>query len=192
MVLKLSDPLLRLRNISATDEEILCQIYSSTRTEELAQLTSWTSIQKESFLRSQFTAQHCYYKHNYEGAHFWIIEYKSQVIGRLYLHTQNEAASIRIIDITLLPEWRSRGLGRQILLDVMKLAEGSNRSVTIHVESFNRAMKLYKDLGFVLVSQTNGVYHLLEWKANPRAFEQNILSNQSVNNDSRTTAFISL
>ncbi|GAA4745912.1 GNAT family N-acetyltransferase [Flavisolibacter ginsenosidimutans] len=192
MVLKLSDPLLHLRTITANDEEILCQIYSSTRTEELAQLTDWTASQKEIFLRSQFTAQHNYYQNNYGGAHFWVIEYGSQTIGRLYLHTHYEGASMRIIDIALLPGWRNRGIGKQILLAIMELAEDTNRSVTIHVESFNRAMKLYKGLGFVLVSQTNGVYHLLEWKSNAHSFQENVLCKQQATNGSRTTTFNSL
>jgi len=192
MVLKLSDPLLHLRTITANDEEILCQIYSSTRIEELAQLTDWTASQKETFLRSQFTAQHSYYQNNYKGAHFWVIEYRSQIIGRLYLHMHYEGASMRIIDIAVLPEWRNRGIGKQILLAVMELAASINRSVTIHVESFNRAMKLYKSLGFVLVSQTNGVYHLLEWKTSPQAFRQNNSFKQSVTNGSSVPTFNSL
>lgn len=189
MVLKFPDPLLHLRTITSNDEEILCRIYSSTRTEELSQVTDWTTKQKEFFLRSQFTAQHTYYQNNYKGAHFRVIKYGTQVIGRLYLHTNYEGASLRIIDIAILPEWRNKGLGQQVLLAVMELAAGMNQSVTIHVESFNPAMKLYKKLGFVLVSQTNGVYHLLEWKSNPRDFEYNLLSNQSSKNGSYTTAF---
>nr|WP_278012004.1 hypothetical protein [Flavobacterium gyeonganense] len=38
-----------------------------------------------------------------------------------------------------------------------------NRNVSIHVESFNPAMNLYKRLGFKKISETNGVYHLMEW-----------------------------
>ena len=192
MILKLSDPSLHLRTITADDEEILCQIYSRTRTEELAQLTDWTSSQKEAFLRSQFMAQHIYYQNNYKGAHFWVIEYRSQVIGRLYLHTHYEGASMRIIDISLLPQWRNNGMGTQILLDILESAAHMNRSVTIHVESFNPAMKLYKKLGFVMISQTNGVYHLLEWKTNPQALTENIHLKQPETYGSRITAVNSL
>ena len=189
MVLKLSDPLLHLRTITADDEAILCQIYSDTRTEELARLTDWTPGQKEAFLRSQFMAQHTYYQNNYKGANFWVLEYRSRIIGRLYLHTHYEGESMRIIDIALLPEWRNKGIGTQILLDVIEWATDMNRSLTIHVESFNRAMKLYKKLGFVLVSRTNGVYHLLEWKTSPQAFKENIEFKQPETYGSRTTAF---
>lgn len=164
MKLRLTNRCIHLRNITAEDEAWLCQIYSSTRTEELAQLTDWLDNQKEIFLRSQFLAQHSYYQTNYRGAHFWIIEYRFEIIGRLYIHPSYQGNSLRIIDISLLPEWRNRGIGKQVLLDVMSYAEAVNRPVTIHVETFNPAMKLYKRLGFELLSETNGVYHLLEWK----------------------------
>lgn len=192
MELKLTNPFICFRNITTDDEETLFQIYASTRTEELIHLTNWTSGQKEAFLRLQFSAQHSHYQNNYEGAHFWVIEYKSQIIGRLYLHTLYESTSMRIIDITLLPEWRNKGIGNQILLDVLEWAESKNRSVTIHVESFNRAMNLYKKLGFVLASQTNGVYHLLEWKSNNHAFQENLSLKQAATNGNRTSAFSSL
>lgn len=164
MELKLHHPRLALRPVTANDNELLYQVYSSTRTGELSRVTSWTEEQKQVFLRWQFDAQHQYYQHNYPGAHFWIIEYEGQPIGRLYLHPAYANNSMRIIDIALLPPWRNRGLGRQILLDVMELAQSRGRAVTIHVERFNPAMRLYKSLGFQLVSITNGVYHLLEWK----------------------------
>lgn len=189
MLLKLSDPLLRLRSINNKDEAILCQIYASTRTEELLQVTGWTTSQKEAFLRAQFTAQHTYYQNNYKGADFWLINYGAQVIGRLYLHTNYEGASMRIIDIAILPEWRNKGFGKKILAAVMELAGSINRSVTIHVERFNRAMKLYRKLGFELVSQTNGIYHLLEWKTNPQNLMANLLTNQSSTNGSYTTIY---
>ena len=192
MILNLSDTFLQLRTITNDDEEMLCQIYSSTRMEELSQLTGWTLNQKETFLKSQFKAQHNYYQNNYIGAHFWVIEFKSQIIGRLYLHTHYEASSMRIIDISILPKWRNRGIGKGLLMDVMELAKRMNRSVTIHVECFNPAMKLYQNLGFELVSKTNGIYHLLEWKTNRQNSQQNILFNQSATNGSSITAFNSL
>ncbi|MES2647634.1 MAG: GNAT family N-acetyltransferase [Bacteroidota bacterium] len=164
MELKLSNPLLSLRNITSRDDECLYQVYSSTRTEELAQLTNWSESQKEIFKRSQFRAQHNYYQANYTGASFWVIEYKNHVIGRLYLHANFEGKSIRIIDISLLPNWRNKSIGKQVLSDILSFGEDLNRPVSIHVESFNRAMGFYMRLGFELISKTNGVYHLLEWK----------------------------
>jgi len=164
MKLQLTDTTLSLRTIRETDREILSHIYFSTRKDEIEQATQWTSDQKQNFLVFQFNAQHTYYIQNYPGANFWIIEKNRQPIGRLYLDTNFDNRSIRIIDITLLPEWRSIGIGGQLLSDIIAFAKTMNRGVSIHVESFNPAMRLYKRLGFDLVSITNGVYHLLEWK----------------------------
>ena len=164
MMLHLTDTTLTLRTIQDTDREILSQIYFSTRKDEMDQLTEWTVDQKQNFLHFQFTAQHTYYIQSYPGANFWIIEKNAQPIGRVYLDTNFEKKSIRVIDITLLPEWRDIGIGGQLLSDIIAFAKTINRGVSIHVESFNPAMRLYKRLGFDLVSITNGVYHLLEWK----------------------------
>lgn len=163
MILALTNPSLHLRPIGAKDEDMLCQIYSATRTEELS-VTDWSTEKKQTFLRLQFQAQHTYYQINYDGADFLMIEYDGQPIGRLYVDRNFEHNSIRIIDISLLPQWRSKGIGRQILQDLIEYAASRQKPVTIHVESFNRAMNLYLALGFQLLSVTNGVYHLLEWK----------------------------
>lgn len=189
MTLKLTDPLLHLKPITKSDEEVLCQIYSSTRTEELSRVTNWSTSQKKAFLQAQFTAQHSYYQNNYTGAHFWVIEYRSQIIGRLYLHTHYPKNSMRIIDIALLPEWRNKGIGKQIIMDVMEFAAAKIRTVTIHVESFNPAMNMYKKLGFELVSKTNDVYHLLEWKNKNLDLQESISFKQSATNGRSITAF---
>ena len=150
--------------ITAADEDFLCAVYTSARDEEMSLLTHWSEEEKKSFLEMQFRAQHSYYQEQYPTAFFWLVVKDQEMIGRLYLDPQFANNSVRIIDITLLPPWRNQGIGRQVLLDVMDYAKELNRSVTIHVESFNPAMHLYKRLGFSLVSVTNGVYHLMEWK----------------------------
>ena len=50
-----------------------------------------------------------------------------------------------------------------ILKSILDRAKTIEKNVTIHVESFNPAMNLYHKLGFKKISETNGVYHLLEW-----------------------------
>jgi ribosomal protein S18 acetylase RimI-like enzyme len=164
MLLQLTDTALQLRPITEKDEAILCAVYSSTREAEMQRVT-WTKEQKASFLFQQFTAQHVYYQQNYIGASFWVIEQKGEPVGRLYVDENFVDGSIRIIDITLLPAFRNKGFGQGILDDILAYARAKQKPVTIHVESFNPAMKLYERLGFTLKDKKNGVYHLLEWKA---------------------------
>lgn len=153
-----------LRDIQESDLNVLCEIYGSTRTEELDNGTNWSEEQKKIFIEHQFSAQHEYYQKNYLGAKFYIIEKENITIGRLYIDFFFESKSIRIIDITLLPEWRKNNIGTSILEEILKKAATVDRNVTIHVESFNPAMNLYKKLGFTKISETNGVYHLMEWR----------------------------
>lgn len=161
MELKIND--INLRNIHENDLPILCEIYGSTRTEELERGTNWNEEQKRFFIEQQFFAQHEYYQKNYTGAKFYVIEKENLVIGRLYIDFFFEKKGIRIIDITLLPNWRQKNIGSSILAAIMQKAAIKNIGVTIHVESFNPAMNLYKKLGFNKISETNGVYHLMEW-----------------------------
>ena len=170
MKLELTDHTISLRTINKTDNDALLQIYASTRLEELKLATNWSEELKQKFLEFQFNAQHNYYQEIYTGAHFWMIEKKGESIGRLYLDENFENKTVRIIDITLLPEWRGKGIGNQIIMDIIHFAAKRNQPVSIHVESFNPAMNLYKKMGFELIDITNGVYHLLEWKNKEMAY----------------------
>lgn len=147
------------RPVTATDSELLYQIYAGTRTEELAPVP-WTAAQKETFLRAQSHAQEVHYAKHYREATFDIILAGSTPCGRLYLnHGVNE---IRIIDIALLPDFRGRGWGTALLRDVQHQASMADTCVTIHVEHLNPARRLYDRLGFQVVTD-KGMYQLMKW-----------------------------
>jgi hypothetical protein len=92
-----------LRDITPEDEAFLCSVYASTRSDEMA-LVDWNDSQKKAFLDMQFTAQSRYYRENYPDAAFQIIVASGRQVGRLYVEQWVE--EIRIIDISLLPEFR--------------------------------------------------------------------------------------
>ena len=98
-------PAITLRPVSPADEAFLCEVYSSTRTEELAPVP-WDDAQKAAFLRMQFTAQHQYYQEHYPQAAFDVILVAGQPAGRLYVHRGSDEE--RIVDIAMLPAWRPR------------------------------------------------------------------------------------
>nr|WP_295932426.1 GNAT family N-acetyltransferase [uncultured Dyadobacter sp.] len=164
MKLKLTNPNLRLRPIEPTDMDELLEIYGSTREKEMERVPQWSDLMKKEFLASQFRAQHEYYQKNYIGADFWVIEKNNKTIGRLYFQEDHQGLGIRIIDISILPAYRNQGIGQGIFEDLFRKAAELNRPLTIHVESFNPAKNLYTRLGFKTISETNGIYHLMEWK----------------------------
>lgn len=152
---------IRLRPTTATDDPFLCALYASTRTEELAPVP-WTEEQKRAFLEMQFRAQAIHYSTHYPSASFMVIENGGEPIGRLVIDRRPE--DIRVVDISLIPEYRGRGIGTMFLRELLNEAEASGKSVSIHVEEFNPAMRLYDRLGFRRVD-SHGVYHLMEWRA---------------------------
>lgn len=157
---------IQFRAIVADDEALLSAIYASTRADEMALVTAWTDADKAAFLEGQFKAQHVHYQHNYPNADFQVILFKGKAAGRLYL--DRRATEIRIVDITLLPEFRGLGLGELILRSVLDEATGRNHSVSIHVERYNKALSLYHRLGFKMVDDAHPVYLFMEWHPAPR------------------------
>jgi ribosomal protein S18 acetylase RimI-like enzyme len=154
-----SDTAVALRPAVPEDRPFLFAVYAGTRQEELAVLP-WDAAQKDAFLQMQFHAQDTYYRQVYPDAAYLVILHGGEPAGRLYVHRAER--ELRIIDIALLPEFRGRGLGTGLLRDL--LAEGAARRVpvSIYVEQFNPAQRLYRRLGFVTAGQT-GIYLLMEW-----------------------------
>jgi ribosomal protein S18 acetylase RimI-like enzyme len=153
--------MISLRPITPADESFLARVYASSRAEEL-EITGWSDGQKADFCRRQFDAQSAYYVANYPEALFQIIERDGWPLGRLYVARWEK--EIRIVDITLLPEARGSGIGTKLLRDLQEESRVAGKSLTIHVERFNRALGLYQRLGFQQV-EDKGVYWLMEWKA---------------------------
>ncbi|GAB4527171.1 MAG: GNAT family N-acetyltransferase [Roseibium sp.] len=145
------------RGIHDGDLPFLIALYRSTRESELAR-TPWSEDQKQAFIGMQFQAQHQHYQTHYPNALWLIVERNGQAVGRLYL--ERWSGEHRIIDIALLPEVRGGGIGNAILLDLIDEANAAGKSLSIHVEKENPAMRLYRRLGFE-TREDKGVYDLL-------------------------------
>ncbi len=151
-------PSLTLRPVTDADMEFLFRLYASTREEELAAVP-WTAEQKEVFLHQQFAAQHEYWQANYTDTTWDLVLLDGEPIGRLYV--ARWAEEIRIVDIALLPEHRSRGIGTALLRDIFAEGDREGKPVSIHVEIYNPARRLYGRLGFEDI-EDKGVYILME------------------------------
>lgn len=154
------DPRVTLRPIGPDDMDFLLRVYRSTREEELAMVVDWTEEMKDAFIQQQFNAQHVWYQEHYQGATFDIVLVDGVPAGRLYVHRRPD--EIRLVDIALLPEFRKGGLGTSILQDLLAEVRAAGKPVTIHVEVYNPAMRLYERLGFKPV-EDRGVYRLMKW-----------------------------
>jgi ribosomal protein S18 acetylase RimI-like enzyme len=152
-----------LRPECPEDQEFLFALYASTRDEEM-KLVSWPDSQKHAFLKMQFELQSTHYHQYYPSASYQIILSQGRPIGRLYIHrTENQ---ILLIDIALLPQHRRTGIGGQLLGGLLAEARATQKTVAIHVERNNPALRLYTRLGFRVI-EDKGMYYYMEW--NPAA-----------------------
>jgi ribosomal protein S18 acetylase RimI-like enzyme len=156
-----ADAGLTFRRLADADLPFLARVYASTRAEELA-ATPLTDAVKAAFLADQFQLQHAHYQKYYPNADWLVTMRGGEDIGRLYI--ERWPTQHRIIDIALLPEHRGKGFGEALLRDLLDEATACGKAVTIHVEKFNPAMRLYRRLGFT-TEEDKGVYDLMRWTA---------------------------
>jgi ribosomal protein S18 acetylase RimI-like enzyme len=147
-----------LRPVADGDQELLVEIYASTRAEELA-LTDWSEAQRDAFVKMQFAAQQEYYRAHYPQAEHNIILRSLQPVGRFY--TAETEDDIRIIDITVLPDHRNAGIGTPLINDLLTRAKEVWKPVRIYVETYNRSRRLFERLGFTVIEE-DGINVLLE------------------------------
>lgn len=155
---------IELRPVTPEMDEFLLRVYASARAEELAQ-ASWSDLQREAFLRSQFAAQQAHYrKHNPTATHDLIL-LDDESIGRLYVARREQ--EIRIMDITILHEYRNRGIGTSLIKELMEEAARAGKPLNIYVEFYNPSSRLFDRLGFRRVERADddGINYLLEWRS---------------------------
>lgn len=147
-----------LREETGGDIEFVAELYASAREEELRPVP-WPDAQKRAFLRQQFELQRAHYHQHYVGADWLIVLRDAVPIGRLYLKTGS--VEIRLMDVALVREQRGQGIGTALMRGLLRHADGLRVPVSLHVEPFNPAIRLYERLGFATL-ETRGIYCYME------------------------------
>jgi ribosomal protein S18 acetylase RimI-like enzyme len=142
--------------VESDDSEFFRTLYESARWPELAP-TGWPDSLKRDFLKQQFQFQSADWSRRFPHLKRWVIRLASVPVGRLYIDRQDQARTIHLTDITLLPAYRGRGLGTGILRDLCAEADAMGWALTLHVEHHNPAARLYRRLGFEL-TEGQGIY----------------------------------
>ena len=151
------------RPVGPEDGAFLLELYAGTRAEEMA-MVPWTDEQREAFVKMQFTAQQDHYREAYPTASREIILDHSRPVGHRYVARLEQ--EIRIVDITLAPVDRNRGIGTFSLGELLKEAKRSGKVVRIFVENYNPSLRLFERLGF-RQAEEHGIHLLMEWSVNP-------------------------
>jgi ribosomal protein S18 acetylase RimI-like enzyme len=156
----LDAPSIALRDERPEDEAFLRELYASTRAEEMTRVP-WDDAQKTAFVQMQFQFQRTHYRRYFPDAAFQLILAGDVPIGRLYVAP--EADGLNLMDISLLPQYRNRGIGSGLVRQVMRQGEVLGKRVTLHVELDNPAQQLYRRLGFRDV-ELRGAHIFMEWR----------------------------
>jgi len=146
-----------LRPALPDDRDLLLAVYAATRADELA-VVPWSDAEKAAFIAMQFEAQDRSYREAYPEGEFLVVVHGDIPAGRLYLVLIGD--EIRVVDIALLPEHRGLGIGSALLSSVISAAEETGAAVSLHVETWSAARRLYERLGFRSV-EVRGFYELM-------------------------------
>jgi RimJ/RimL family protein N-acetyltransferase len=152
-------PPVTLRPVQPEDEAFLAAVYGSTRESELS-LVPWTAEQRKAFIRFQYAAQLHHYQTEYPLAEHSVLMLGDERVGRIYLDRRE--SEFRILDITLLPTFRRRGIGTPIIRRVMVEAARASKNVSINLDSFSESRGLFERLGFKPTDRT-GFHTLFVW-----------------------------
>jgi GNAT superfamily N-acetyltransferase len=154
-------PSLRAAGISLSpvtdfDRPFLQHLYRLVRWDEFA-AAAWPDEMKNAFLDSQFELQRRGYESSYPDAEFYLISHGETLIGRLYV--DRSGAALDLVEISLLPEWRGRGLGGELLAVLQdEVRAGRSGHVRLSVTPDNPARRLYERMGFVVPAAASTSY----------------------------------
>jgi GNAT superfamily N-acetyltransferase len=148
-----------VRQVTADDEEILLEIYKSSRGDDLRGL-GWAEDRISEFLGMQYEAQQHFYESEYKRAADELILWQGEPAGRLIVERREH--EIRCVDVALLPEHRNSGIGTFLIQELQNEARREKKPLRLQVIRFNRAVNLFERLGFVRTSET-GTHFQMEW-----------------------------
>jgi GNAT superfamily N-acetyltransferase len=146
---------------SPEHKDFLFRLYADTRREEISSF-GWPSAQQEAFLRMQFNAQQSWYGTAYPQADHQLVLVDGKPAGRILI--SREAAANLLVDIALLSDFRGRGMGTQLLRDLIDQSARAGVPVRLQVFKSNPARRLYQRLGFVETGEDE-MYFQMEAKA---------------------------
>jgi len=140
--------------VSDHDESFLFRVFRCVHEPSFASLQTPVE-QKTELLQMQFNAQQSQYCTQYPDADFDVVMRDGEPVG--YMYALRGPDAYVLIDISLLPEQRNKGVGARLVSELIKEAQSSNEPLEAHVLRDNPAWRLWQRLGFEQVSD-DGVY----------------------------------
>lgn len=139
-------PHIALRAAKTADQEFLLQVYASTREQEMRSW-GWPAAQQTQFLQMQFAARSRGYAATYPATRESIVLVNGEPAG--YFLVFRGGLEFRLVDIALLPQFRSCGIGRSLISELISESNAANLPLRLSVQRSNSALRLYERLGFI-------------------------------------------
>lgn len=125
-------------------------------------MDAWEPALRDRVLRLQFDAQRDAYAEQYPGAQERMILRDGSPVG--WVIVDRTSLSLHGIDIALLSDQRSQGIGARVIRALQEEAAAGRRPMVISVFRSNvRAIALYLRLGFRKISEDDVQTHM-EWR----------------------------
>ena len=137
-----------LRPATPEDSAFLQELFASTR-DEFKMLIA-DEGQLAALITMQFNFQRQQFRDGYPESKDNLVLLDEKPIGRLLV---DEGDPVTLVDVALLPAYRNRGIGRQLLDDLLAQAGRARKAVRLQVVKTNPARHLYERLGFRQVSE---------------------------------------
>lgn len=151
---------IELRPAMADDQPFLQRLYASARPPQY-KLHGCDPITESMMLALQCKAQQSDFRLQYPDAEITLIAERDLPIGRLYVHFS--VTEVRLVDLSLLPEYRGRGIGKGLLRGLQAHGARLQLPVRLQVLLGNPAQRLCQRCDFVFTG-IDGSYAALEWR----------------------------
>ncbi|HAZ02478.1 MAG TPA: hypothetical protein DCY97_09950 [Marinilabiliales bacterium] len=129
--------------------DFIKELFFQYKTSELLAF-NWPSEILVSLLEMQFKAQEDSYRKQFPNANGFIIEIENVPVGWLLL---TKADTYHIVDIIIHNNFQGKGIGSQVIKELIEQASVENKKVTLKVAKNNTALKLYSTLGFKIIDE---------------------------------------
>lgn len=141
-----------LQAADESDAEPIYVIYKGLFQSHIEKIWGWDEgWQQENFAKE------------WEEARTWRIDFQGRLAG--YLQIRDDADSMYVLSLGIVPEFQGRRIGRVIMRSLQQEASGRCQPLRLSVFRTNpRALSFYQGLGFRVTEETEA-FHRLEWLA---------------------------
>ncbi len=150
---------LTLRATAPTDDDFLYRLFRTVKSEEMGALL-WDEATLNLLMRTQFAAHEQHYR-ALDEAHDLMVVSGNDMVGRMIV--LRDGKTIHVADISLLPDYRGRGIGRVLIGTLQQEAVRTALPLRLRVIPTSRAANLYRRLEFQFIDEAEP-YRLMEWQ----------------------------